>query len=367
MANIGGRDTRDFVVWTGVDAPQLLKESLQDGTNLLTVTNLLTGALNGIAAEVQNDPVYSSVWSMADSPIVSYRMGADFSFEDHTEYSRPSRSRAEVDGHMLPLKSYDLGLGWTWDYLRNAYTAQIEADIQSTVNAARKLVRTRLLNRILARTDDSGASKGLGAGGYSPGFATTAASTNVDFSPPEFAGTTFANTHEHYAAAGTSLTSANAIVAMKNLREHGHAGPYDLWISATDEATYRAFTDFVSASDPLVTQGSTTALVSLPPGYIGYLKDSYARVRIVDGFPTNYWFMFKSYGANNAANPIRLRVGRGESALRFVAFPDPNAGASPASPLGTLIAWTEFGVGVGDRTNGTLRYNQSSWADGTAS
>lgn len=367
MANIGGRDTRDFVVWTGVDAPQLLKESLQDGTNLLTVTNLLTGALNGIAAEVQNDPVYSSVWSMADSPIVSYRMGADFSFEDHTEYSRPSRSRAEVDGHMLPLKSYDLGLGWTWDYLRNAYTAQIEADIQSTVNAARKLVRTRLLNRILARTDDSGASKGLGAGGYSPGFATTAASTNVDFTPPEFAGTTFANTHEHYAAATTSLTSANAIVAMKNLREHGHVAPFDLWISAADEATYRAFTDFVSASDPLVTPGSTTALVSLPPGYIGYLKDSYARVRIVDGLPTNYWFMFKSYGANNSQNPIRLRVGRGESALRFVAFPDPNAGASPASPLGTLIAWTEFGVGVGDRTNGTLRYNASSWADGTAS
>ena len=367
MANIGGRDTRDFVVWTGVDAAQLLKEQLQDGTNLLTVTNQLTGALNAIAAEVQNDPVYSSVWSMADSPIVSYRMGTDFSFEDHTEYSRPNRNRAEVDGHMLPLKSYDLGLGWTWDYLRNAYMAQVEADIQSTVNAARKLVRTRLLNRILARTDDSGASKGLGSGGYSPGFATTAASTNVDFTPPEFAGTTFANTHEHYAAGTSSLTSANAILAMKHLREHGHVAPFDLWIPSADEATYRAFSDFVAASDPLVTPGSTTALVSLPPGYIGYLKDSYARVRIVDGLPTNYWFMFKSYGANNSQNPIRLRVGRGESALRFVAFPDPNAGASPASPLGTLIAWTEFGVGVGDRTNGTLRYNASSWADGTAS
>jgi catechol 2,3-dioxygenase-like lactoylglutathione lyase family enzyme len=367
MASIGGRDTRDFVVWTGVDASQLLKESLQDGTNLLTVTNLLSGALNGIAAEVANDPAYASVWSIADSPIVSYRMGTAFSFENRSEYSRPNRSRAEVEGHMLPLLSYDLGLGWTWDYLRNAYTAQVEADIQSTVDAARKLVRTRLLGRIVARTDDSGAAKGLGSSGYSPGFATTAASTNVDFTPPEFAGVTFASTHEHYAAGATSLTSANAIVAMKHLREHGHQGPFDLWISVADEATIRAFSDFVSASDPLVTPGSTTALVALPAGYIGYLSGSYARVRVMPGMPTSYWFMFKSYGANNAMNPIRVRVGRGENALRFVAFPDPNQGASPANPLGTLIVWSELGVGVGDRTNGALRYNDTSWTDGTAS
>lgn len=367
MANIGGRDTRDFVVWTGVDATQLMKESLQDGTNLLTVTNLLSGALNGIAAEVANDPVYASAWSIADSPIVSYRMGTTFSFENRSEYTRPNRSRAEVDGHMLPLLSYDLGLGWTWDYLRNAYTAQVEADIASTVDAARKLVRTRLLNRIVTRTDDSGAAKGLGAAGYSPAFATTAANTAVDFTPPEYAGVAFANTHEHYKVGASSLTSANAIVEMKNLREHGHQGPFDLWISVADEATVRAFSDFISASDPLVTPGSTTSLVSLPAGYIGYLKDSYARVRVVDGMPTDYWFMFKSYGSNNPANPIRVRVGRGESALRFVAFPDPTQGASPANPLGTLIVWSEFGVGVGDRTNGTVRRNNASWADGTAS
>lgn len=306
MASIGGRDTRDFVVWTGVDAAQLLKESLQDGTNLLTVTNLLTGALNGIAQEINSDPVYASAWSTADSPVVSYRMGAGFSFEDRTEYAKPLRSRAEVDGHMLPLKDYDLGLGWTWDYLRKAYTAQVEADIAAAVDAARKLVRVKTLGRIVTRTDDSGASKGLGAGGYSPAFATTAANTNVDFAPPEYAGTTFANTHEHYKVGATSLTSANAIVEMKNLREHGHAGPFDLWISADDEATVRLFTDFISASDPLVTPGSATSLVALPQGYIGYLSGSFARVRVVPGLPVDYWFMFKSYGSNNPRNPLRL-------------------------------------------------------------
>lgn len=367
MASIGGRDTRDFVVWTGVDATQLMKEQLQDGTNLLTVTNLLTGALNGVAAEINSDPVFSSVMSVADSPIVSYRMGTGFSFGERTEYSKPPRSRGEVDGHMLPIRDYDLGLGWTWDYLRKSYAPQIEADIANTVDAARRLARTKILGRMLQRTDDSGASKGLGSGGYSPGFATTAAQTSVDFTPPEYAGTTFASTHEHYTAAATSLTSANCITDMKNLKEHGHVAPFDLWISATDEATVRAFTDFVSASDPIVTPGSTTSLVALPAGYIGYLTGSYARVRVVPGWPANYWTIFKSYGPNAMQNPLKLRVGKGESQLRFLAFPDPERGASPINPLGTLIAWTEFGVGVGDRTNGVVRYSNASWSDGTAS
>jgi acyl-CoA thioesterase len=30
---------------------------------------------------------------------------------------------------LLPLRAYDRGLGWTWDYLRRARTSQIQADI----------------------------------------------------------------------------------------------------------------------------------------------------------------------------------------------------------------------------------------------
>lgn len=367
MALIGGRDTRDFVVWTGVDAAQLAKESLQDGTSLLDVTNLLTGALNAVAAEVNSDPAFSSVMSVADSPVVSYRMGTGFSFGERTEYSKPPRSRAEVDGHMLPLRDYDMGLGWTWDYLRKAYMPQIEADIANTVDAARRLARTKILNRLVQRADDSGAAKGLGSGGYSPGFATTAANTSVDFTPPEFAGATFANTHEHYLAAATSFTSANLITDMGNLKEHGHLPPFDLWISSSDEATVKGFADFVYANDPLINPASTTSTVTLPAGYIGYLTKSFARVRVVPGMPGSYWLLFKSYGPNAVQNPLKLRVGKNERQLRFLAFPDPDRGASPANPLGTLIAWSEFGVGVSDRTNGVVRYNSASWADGSAS
>ena len=39
----------------------------------------------------------------------------------------------------------------------------------------------------------------------------------------------------------------------------------------------------------------------------------------------------------------------------------------PLVPMITLVSSTRFGVGVGDRTNGTPRYvNNANWSDGTA-
>ena len=44
---------------------------------------------------------------------------------------------------------------------------------------------------------------------------------------------------------------------------------------------------------------------------------------------------------------------------------DPRVG-NGINPLQNLMLYTEFGVGVADRTNGTPRYtNNTTWADGT--
>lgn len=366
MALLGGRDTRDLVVWTGVDAAELRKFALADGTNFADVVGRLTGALTAINAEIAGDPLLNYCF-ITDNPEVTYRMGTNPAFGDADEYTRPDQNRGQVEGHMLPIKAKDLGLGWTWDYLRRANVDQIDADIQTAVGAARTLFRKTVLTRVLKRTDDSGAANGLGTGGYSPGFATTAAQTNVDFTPPEFAGGSFANTHEHYLNAGT-YTSANFVTVMKTLREHGHEGPFDVLVSESDESTVRGFSDFVASADPFVQYANTTLASPLGAGYIGYLKDSLARVRRQPGMPANYFTFLKSYGPNNRLNPLRIRVSKGESALRIQAFPNPTAGApSPANPLSSMVCWAELGVGVGDRTAGATWRNNAAWADGTAS
>ena len=371
MASLGPRDTRDFTVFTGVDATELAKLSLQDGTTAQAVVSLLEAGYGALNVELNNDPLYSSLWSFTNDPQVSYRVGTNMTFGDRTEYARPDPQRAAMEGHMLPLKGYDMALGWTWDYLRDAYMGQIEADIASSINAARDKVRAVTLTKLITKTDATGSANGLGAAGISPGFATTAASTGVDFLPPSYAGTAFATTHEHYAIGATTLTAAQFVTNMKNLREHGHKAPFTLLISPTDSATVSALTTFVAISDPRIAQySSTTAIVNsatAPENAIGYLTDSQAWVVPVDGWPANYTFMFKSYGPNSPLNPLRVRVRRGETSLRVIAFPDPNKGTSPANPLGTLIGFTEFGVGVNDRTDGVPHYSNSSWADGTVS
>lgn len=371
MASLGPRDTRDFTVYTGVDATELAKLSLQDGTTIQSVVSLLEAGYSALNLSINNDPLYSSLWSFTTDPQVSYRTGTNMAFEQRTEYARPDPQRATLEGHMLPILGYDMQLGWTWDYLRNAYSAQIEADIASSINAAVDLVRAKVLTKTITKTDTTGAANGLGAAGISPGFATTAGSTGVDFLPPSFAGTSFATTHEHYAIGATTLTAAQMVTNAANLKEHGHRAPFNLLVSSLDEATFRALGTFVPISDPRIAQYSSTSVLAnsngAPEGAIGYLSDSAAWVIPVIGWPQNYTFMFKSYGPNSPLNPLKVRVGKGESALRVIAFPDPNKGTSPTNPIGTLMGWTEFGVGVNDRTDGVPHRSNAAWADGTVS
>jgi hypothetical protein len=59
-----------------------------------------------------------------------------------------------------------------------------------------------------------------------------------------------------------------------------------------------------------------------------------------------------------------VRVKSGNS---FSAMAEPHPLASGSYPLNYMLVKANFGVGVGDRTNGTPRYvNNSSWANGTA-
>ena len=89
-------------------------------------------------------------------------------------------------------------------------------------------------------------------------------------------------------------------------------------------------------------------------------------VRVVRGMPQYYGFGWKSYGARSQRNPLRVRLGKGESAWRVVAMKDPHSPTGQL-PIQHMMLFMEFGVGVADRTNGTARYTVSgTWADGTA-
>lgn len=368
---LGVRDTSSLVMLTGWDAAALQNFKLQDGTTYDVVLSQVNAALSAFNAEVANHPVYSSLVSYTDQPDTEYRVGTSNGFEVHTEYTRANAYRAATEGHMLPILPYDRGLGWTWDYLRKARMSQVEADIADAIKDARDLYRTKILTRLLKRGDDSGAAKGLGSSGYSPGFATTAASTSVDFVPPTYAGIAFDSTHEHYVGiTGGAFTAAVFTDAKNELREHGHEPPYDFVIGPSDETAVRALTGFVAVDGSWVEYGALQDRVSFGSGEvvsgaypIGALNDF--RVWVISGVPQYYGFGWKSYGTNSQRNPLRIRLQKGQTAPMVMAYPD-NSAPGPADPLKGLYLFSEFGVGVYDRTNGTARYvNSATWADGT--
>lgn len=369
MAIPGGRDSRDIVVATGVDAAVLRNLTIQDGVTYEAIAAELNGAIIALNQSLLADPLYQGLVSVTDVPDVEYPMGAVSSMDRFTENAKGDAARASRDGHMLPFWQFDFNLSWTWNYMQGAYFRQIQDDIQNAVDAVLNQRRKSILTRLIKRADETGAANGLGSTGISAGFATAAANTGVDFTPPDFGGTAFDSNHEHYKFAAT-LTSANMVTLMKTLREHGIPAPYDLIVSDSDYDTVKAFTDFVPPGDPLVQYGTTTSLAvgSFQNGYGGYLKDSLARVRVVPGFPANYVSMFKSYGPLNPKNPLRIRVRKGQSTLAAKAFQDPRTGApSPVAPFANMAVFLEFGVGVGNRLAAAAWRNNAAWADGTVS
>lgn len=369
---LGPRDTSTLVTLTGWDADALNEYKLQDGTTFAAVVGDMGAALGALNAEILSDPLWSSLVSYQDMPEVEYRVGSSNGFGRFTEYGRADAKRADTEGHMLPLIPYDRMLGWTWDYLRKARMPQLQADIADAIKDAKDKWRVQLLTRLLKRGDDSGDESGLGSTGYSPGFATTAASTNVDFTPPAHNGNSFSSTHEHYVGiSGGAFTKAVFTDAKDELREHGHEPPYEFIIGRSDESTVRDITGFIEVANFNVNYGADSTLASLNVGaqmngsyYIGALEDF--AVRVVPGVPQYYGFGWKAYGPNSQRNPLRVRLQKGNGSPQVTAFTDPRSGAGAAYPLQSLMLFLEFGVGVYDRTNGTARYvNNATWADGT--
>ena len=368
----GPRDTSTLALPVGWDAASLERYALEDGTTFTAVAAALNAAVQTQAAAITSNPLWSSLISFTDQPTVSeYAQSSANGFEEYTEYGRPDPKRSDTTGHMLPIKPWNRALSWTWYYLQHARMSQVEADIADAVKDMSDLWRVALLTRLLKRTDDSGAQLGLGTGGYSPGFATAAASTSVDFAPPSFGGATFTTNHEHYIGIAGGVFTADVFSDIKSeLMEHGHQPPYNVIISGSDESTVRGLTGFVPVAQMATNYASTVSLASFGPDYrpdgysIGVISD--CLVRVVVGMPRYYAFAWKSYGANSQRNPLRVRVPRNQSGPAWQVMTDPRAGGG-AYPLQYVMLFTEFGTGVGaDRTNGTPRYvNSATWADGT--
>ena len=363
----GPGDLKDRTLPVGWDASELEKLRTETNISIAEIQNLVVGAVAALNGALIGDPFYSQLIVPTTDVAVEYRVGTTNAVTRYTEYGPADEQRGDTTGHMLPLLDWDYPLGWTWKRLRNIRMAQVDADIESMIQAWRDRWEKSILTRFFQSADDSGASKGLGSSGYSPAFAHAAASTAVDFTPPPFEGKTFDSDHEHFDATN-SVAAADwqaAIDAMTlDLAEHGHEPPFVTMVSYADQGTIEDLTDFRPRPQPEIRYGSTQDLAQVGEMYTGAVStpSGVTLIKVLNRIPQYSMGSFKAYPGRNVKKSLAARYSEGMGlVVNFLA-----GKAYREFPIEQLLTYGEFGVGVQDRTNGVChQMNTASYSDPT--
>lgn len=350
MTTLGFSDLKSNVVPGLWDLAEITKVRLADGTTFDAMVADVQAALALVNSEVLADPWVSGLIAVQDTVEVEYPVGNTSGIQESSEYSRPDPKPGSTTGHSIPLKPYDRALGWTMMFLRNARRGRLDADIRGVVTDIRNDVPQRILQRFFRSTAEkvgstAGASVPFADGG-------TADPNYVPLRSPD--GETFASTHNHFLRQA-AVNDANVEAAIAHLQEHGHTAPYRIMGSIADISTWKGLTGWKAPNWNEVvyrdmSSGTDRAAISDLSEAFGFLETAYgiAYVKLTQRIPTAYYGAYKSYGPLDPRNPLRVRI-------------NPNWGFGwqlvPGNwinaPLLMAVAYTEWGVGVGeDRTNG---------------
>ena len=354
MSKLGPRDLKDLALPSGWDAATLELWRLQDGTTYEAVMSRMINSVSMFNSALDGHSCLPAITSTTTRQEVRYRESGGATWGLHTEYQIPDENRAEMTGHMLPRLKYDCGLGWTWDYLKDAISEDVDMDIRVFLETALDLFEVQALTRLFKREEVTGAASGLGSSGYSVPLVRGTGGV-IDFTPPPYAGQTFVSTHDHFLYYSTSASAGAALEAMADhLKEHGHQSPWDVVVSLADIAVYTALTDFTPVAAEGIRYGSTQDLAVVGEEYIGVYATDYGTFRVWTSarIPTLYLAGYKTYGRNDPRNTLRRwynpRMGDGIV---------PISGDKLGYPVQRVYGFAEFGYGIGpDRTNGVVTY-----------
>jgi hypothetical protein len=243
-------------------------------------------------------------------------------FEQATEFGKPSKLTMSYRRRYFPLDHFDLGIGYTQEYIDDAPSQEITAllgMVQGAYEAKRlAVVLEALLNNAPGADRDGVTPKPL---------------FNADGEVPEqYKRTTHDNTHTHYLTSGSngSFDGVDLDAMETHLLHHGYGDFGEtlvLMVPRANIATARALTGYIHASEsprPVVREGAVVGQINSAPA--GLRPDGYiGRWVVVESLdlPDNYLLGFATGGSFASTNPIGLRLHKNPSArgLRLVAGP----------------------------------------------
>jgi hypothetical protein len=307
------------------------------------------------------------------------RDGALVDFEEATEYGepvgvRPSGPTSVSLGYTL--KWYDVAARFTWQYLANAESQQVDTIADLVAEADNRLVfkqvMTTLFNPIRRLSPE-----GLTVYPFYAGA--------VGDDPPDVGNTTFADQHNHYVTTGSAtLTPAHLEAFQTLVNEHGYkrAAGYTLVVLINDndpiENRMRQFRSVANTADGVANgthgnfdfvpaQGTSPLLlpvdvrlsdngVTRPPASISGMDVVGAYGELIfaknEFIPLGYMALFVTGGPENISNPIAIREhpNAGLRGLRLV------KGRTPDYPL--IDSFWNRGFGTGVRRRGAAAVMQ---------
>jgi hypothetical protein len=356
---------------TGVDGTKIAEWQMRDGTNFGQFIALVGTAIGDFNQEMMRR--WGGVLSITEMDHFEYPDGGSVTeMPPITDIDRPDIVHGQTIGHMIELNAYGRALGGSWRFFRDARAPQLRSTIQTFTRQAEWRFEKGLLTRALTNTEFA-----IGSGGYNVPFV-RGTGGNVDFTPPAFGGEAFASSHDHFIFNNTGYAELLNAMA-ETLQEHGHTAPFDCTVSRADVASYAAEDDFIKMVAPtvqIIDRGSETTgprffntgtpMVAMGELFGGFQSD-YGLINLYSSarIPTDYAWMYKSYGNNDPRNSLAVRVHPDQGFGLFIVV---SASDETRYPINRLNVEFEFGVGVGeDRTNGVAGKQNSSWTNPTIS
>lgn len=356
---------------TGVDGTRVAQWQMRDGTTFAAYANDVALALGAVNQELNQ--MFGPMISYTEENMMEYADGGSVTeLPEITDVDRIDMVHGQTIGHMIDLKAYGGAIGGSWRYFRDARQPQLNSTLRTIVNRGKWRFEKAIYTRAMTNTENS-----VGSAGYDVPFV-RGTGGNVDFTPPAYGGEAFTSSHDHFFYNNTGYSNL-LDGAVEHLEEHGHVGPYTAHVSRADISSYTALKNFVTLTPQeimMVDRGGGTGdsqyFANGTPmvagaGLFGYYKSDYGLIALhaTARIPTTYGFMYKSYGNNDARNPIAVRVHPDQG---FGLFIVPSLSDETAYPIRRLNVEFEFGVGVGeDRTNGVAMRKNSSWSNPTIS
>ncbi len=251
--------------------------------------------------------------------------GAQADFEEASEYGEPVGIRPEAPPTTslgYTFKWYDLAARFTWQFLADADSQQVDAIANMAGEASNRLVFTTVMKTLfntVRRTNREGQT-------VYPFYAGA-----VGDDPPDVGTTTFADQHNHYVTTNNAtLTPAHLESLQTLVREHGYkrTAGYELvlMINEAQEGTIRNFRSTANGGtgtyDFVPAQGTPSLLlpvdvrlddngVTRPPATLRGMEvvGAYSEMTIVKNefIPAGYMVLFATGGPENIQNPIAIR------------------------------------------------------------